>query len=157
MLLQDFGFQQWYPRKSRHNWYQDNDVVVEVLPTILQVKCLVLLPIYIKKEISPQVRKILNGMLGVLALAKNELSIAKIYTINTYFTERDRQQITREIHIWQPQFILQLDKTAAIINDNKMLQTYHPEHLAMHQQDKVLAYQELLSFKKKLCNYDYPT
>lgn len=157
VLLQDFGFQQWYPRKSRHGWYQEKDLVVEVLPTILKVKCLILLPIYNKKEFSSQINKILYGMLSVLALAKDELSVAKVYTTSSNITEQDWQQIFAEINIWQPQFILQLDKNAPMTSDNRLVQTYHPEHLAMNQQDKTAAYQELLTLKSKLHAYDYLT
>jgi hypothetical protein len=154
VLLQDFGLQQWYPRKLRHPWYKKNNVIVEVTPAILKIKCLILLPMYTKKEFSLQANKVLSGMLGVLALAKDELSIAKIYTNNNFFTKQDKSKINEEIQIWQPQFILQLEKNTTIIEDNKVLQTYHPEHLVMHQEDKTLAYQELLTIKQKLHTYD---
>jgi hypothetical protein len=158
VLLDNLGIQQWWPRKLRHPWYKTQQVVVTVTPAILLVKCLVLLPLKKneKTELTPAVEKILTGMLSVLDLAENELSIAKIYARTEQLTEQNWQQVFTEIAVWQPRFILQLDKTAPVCSYPTIVgQTYHPEHLWQNQQDKAAAYKDLLAFKNKLHINDY--
>ncbi len=159
-LLNYLGIQQWYPCKLKHPWYSGDKIIVDVLPAIFQVKCMVLLPV--KKGCAelcdPIAKKILTGMLGVLHLTHEELSIATIYTADEHITMQDWQQAFVDIAYWQPKFILQLDKTMPLCRDNKtLIQTYHPAHLAQNQQDKVAAYQDLLTLKDRLYSNDYLT
>lgn len=152
-LLNYLGVPQWYPRKSQHPWYQEDRVIVEVFPAIFKVKCLVLLPMQKSnmKFYDPKVNKVLTGMLGVLDLAPEELSIAKIYAVDEQLTAQDWQQVLLEVDRFQPKFVLQLDKTGPLgRNDKTWLQTYHPDHLRHNQQDKVAAYHDLLTLKNKI-------
>ena len=152
-LLNHLGVALWYPRKLQHPWYKENRVIVEVSPAIFHVKCLVLLPMQ-KSSIEfydPKVNKVLTGMLGVLDLTPDELSIAKIHAVNKQLTVQDWQQVLLEVDRWQPKFVLQLDKTAPLCcNDGSWVQTYHPVNLVQNPQDKAATYNDLLTLKNKI-------
>lgn len=150
ILLQNIGIQQWYPRKSRHPWYQQQDTVIDIGPAIFRARCMILLPLYDKQELSIAANKILTGMLTVLKLLAKEIAIAKIYTIKLKLNNTDWQQIFMELNCWQPQFILQLEKSWQKRDDKRIVATYHPEYLVAHKLEKANAYQDLLTLKNRI-------
>ena len=151
LLLDYLGITQWYPNKFSHPWYANNKLLIEITQAIFQVKCLVLLPVKdVSNKIDLAVQKVLTGMLGVLKLTATELAIAKIAMGDRILTVYDWQQIFAEVAVWQPKFILQLDKTvsfASACSKAIVLQTYHPEHLLHNPADKAIAYRDLLTLK----------
>ena len=109
-----------------------------------------------------RIKYLRTKMLEVLALAKNNLSIATVYYENKVFNLATKNLLSLKILKYFPKMVLTfgdldfLDQN--LLNSKKVLFnniSYHPEHLLNNIQAKKLAYQELLLCKQKLQNINY--
>ena len=146
-LLNNIGIDCWQHKFAKHMWYDDeisNDIKIEIYPLTIYIKCLVLLPVYKPKPtvLKSAVQQILTGMLKVLKLQDEEISIAKIYAKNICLSADDWQRIYNKALLLHPKFILQLEKNS--FKNTKMVSTFNPIYLLENPQDKKLAYKDLL-------------
>lgn len=91
--------------------------------------------------------KILTGMLSVLNLPSKDLMLVKIDRM-----QPDWQLITDKLSQWPSNNILQLSMGIAPvkIKNINIINTFSPEHLLNHPQDKAQAYKDLLTLRKIL-------
>jgi hypothetical protein len=157
-ILAAMGIQQWLPKK------QSGSLLVSDNP-LFCAACLVLLPE--NPTLNLEHKKILTGMLNVLALNAEELCIASVKDVlmHDYI-----QTIGQEIAKWSPYSILvmgggfaqqllaterSLDELRldfqSITGSNALLQvTYHPEVLLQSKELKSKAYRDLLKLRDQI-------
>lgn len=111
--------------------------------SVLYPRCLVLLAYPVVQL------KVLQGMLSVLALKKNQMAIAWPKSDN-----EELQNLLATLVRWSPDSILIMGKTLAALlafHTNIFTQvTYHPDELVQMPFHKPEAYQDLLKLKQYL-------
>lgn len=201
-FLHNLGVDAWWPCATKHPYFAQKTIKIELQPLQLGLRCVVLLPMYfhaiqqvpqatiaqnqicsaeysqsVSIELSRQQHCSLKGerytqreytvpdwwqllwkMLDVLALAADQIAIAKIYTTclgGRWVCDHEAmnidawQQVVQEVAIWEPHTVLQFATDCKVNFPATMpvVSTLHPQHLQHNQSDKKIAYKELLKLK----------
>lgn len=180
-FLHNLGVDTWWPCATKHPYFAQKTIKIELQPLQLGLRCVVLLPMYAHAiqqvpqttiiqdqtcsvEYPPYVHTVpdwwplLWKMLDVLALAADQIAIAKIYTNylgGRWVCDHEAmnidawQKVVQEVAIWEPQTVLQF-ATDCKVNFPvaiPVVSTLHPQHLQNNSGDKKIAYKELLKLK----------